>query len=89
MRIPLAWLSDYVDLTESPEDLAELLTGAGLEVTRIDRLGVEGADLVWDRDKVVLAQLVEVEAHPDADRLVLAKVDYGGADLKVVVTGAG
>ena len=88
MRIPLHWLSDYVELTRSPEDLAELLTAAGLEVTRIDRLGVEGADLVWDRDQVVLAQLVEVEAHPDADRLVLAKVDYGGADLKVVVTGA-
>ena len=61
MRIPLSWLSDYVEVTLSPEDLADLVTAAGLEVTRIDRLGVDGADLVWDREKVVLARILEVE----------------------------
>src|SRR5512139_303405 len=44
--------------------------------------------LVWDREKIVIAQIVEVRPHPNADRLVLADVDYGGAALHQVVTGA-
>ena len=36
----------------------------------------------------VLAQILKVEQHPDADRLVLATVDYGAAEPKVAVTGA-
>ncbi|HVS65509.1 MAG TPA: phenylalanine--tRNA ligase subunit beta [Thermoanaerobaculia bacterium] len=88
MRIPLSWLKDFVDLELSPEDLAELLTNAGLEVTAIERVGVAGAELEWARDKVVLARIVSVERHPDADRLVLAEVEHGADATKRVVTGA-
>ena len=88
MRIPLKWLRDYVDFSVGADDLAELVTNAGLEVTKIDRLGVEGAALVWERDKVLAAQILEVNRHPDADRLVLAKVRFGADEPKVVVTGA-
>jgi phenylalanyl-tRNA synthetase beta chain len=51
-------------------------------------IGVPGSDLVWDREKIVTAQIVEVKAHPNSDRLVLADVDYGGAAPHQVVTGA-
>ena len=47
-----------------------------------------GADLEWDRERIVLARLLKVEQHPDADRLVLATVDYGADEPKTVVTGA-
>ena len=88
MKVPISWLKDYVDITISIEELAERLTLAGMEVEHIEYYGVPGADLVWDREKIVMAQIVEVKAHPNADRLVLADVNYGGAAPHQVVTGA-
>jgi len=88
MKVPISWLKDYVDITISIEELAERLTLAGMEVEHIEYYGLQGSDLVWDREKIVIAQIVEVKPHPNADRLVLADVDYGGAVLHQVVTGA-
>ena len=88
MRVPLSWLREYVDIDLSVSELAELLTNAGLEVESIDLIGLPGAALEWDRERIVLAQILKVEQHPDADRLVLATVDYGAAKPKVAVTGA-
>ena len=44
--------------------------------------------LVWDREKILLAAVREVKPHPNADKLVLAMMDYGGAELEQCVTGA-
>ncbi|MGD2049560.1 MAG: phenylalanine--tRNA ligase subunit beta [Chloroflexota bacterium] len=92
MRVPLSWLKDYVNVTLSVEELAEKLTIAGLEVTEIDYIGIPGGRdperLVWDRDKLVMGKILEVQPHPNADRLVLAVVDYGGEEKETVVTGA-
>ncbi len=88
MKVPLSWLKDYVDITLPIAELADRLTFAGLEVEHIDYVGVSGAELVWDRDKIVIAQIVEVRPHPNADRLVLADVDYGASEPHQVVTGA-
>lgn len=87
MRVPLSWLKEYVDISLSPEDLAELLTRSGLEVDSIERIGVPGAELPWDREKVLVANILEVRQHPNADRLVLADVDYGAEQPHTVVTG--
>ncbi|HSD84957.1 MAG TPA: phenylalanine--tRNA ligase subunit beta, partial [Anaerolineae bacterium] len=88
MKVPISWLKEYVDLTVSIEELANRLTLAGLEVEHIEYYGVPGSDLMWDREKIVIAQIVEVKPHPNADRLVLADVDYGGDAPHQVVTGA-
>jgi len=99
MLVPLSWLKDFVDIDIPAEALAEKLTLAGLEVAHITYLGVpqghvegitwpEADHLVWDRDKLLWARVREVKPHPDADRLVLAMVDYGGAELEQCVTGA-
>ena len=88
MRVPLSWLRDYVDIDLTIDEAAELLTNAGLEVESITRIGLPGAELEWDRERVVLGRVLRVEPHPDADRLVLATVDYGAAEPKTVVTGA-
>src|SRR5207302_8628665 len=48
----------------------------------------EDAGPVWDRDKIVIAQVLGVERHPNADKLTLATVDYGAGQPKTVVTGA-
>ena len=99
MLVPVSWLKEFVDINIPVELLAERLTAAGLEVGHIQYLGlpqtiVEGVrypvsnHLVWDRQKLLLGAIKEVKAHPNADRLVLAMVDYGGAELEQCVTGA-
>jgi phenylalanyl-tRNA synthetase beta chain len=88
MQIPLSWLKDYVDITVPLPDLARRLTLAGLEVETIDTIGLPGAELEWDAEKIVVGELRAVRPHPDADRLVLAEVEYGGPEVEVVVTGA-
>ncbi len=92
MRVPISWLKEYVDITIPIEELAEKLTLAGLEVTDVEFVGLPGGDdperLVWDREKLVIGQIMAVNPHPDADRLVLATVDYGRQEPEVVVTGA-
>lgn len=92
MRVPISWLKEYVDIDLSVEELAEKLTIAGLEVKGIEYVGIPGGRdkerLVWDREKLVVGRILEVTQHPNADRLVLATVDYGGAENETVVTGA-
>jgi len=84
MKAVWSWLKDYVDLEGVPvEDLAERWTLAGLEVDGIDRIGGW-----WDRERLLVGAVTRVEPHPDADRLVLAWVDYGAGAPHRVVTGA-
>src|SRR5437867_1312016 len=88
MRVPLSWLKEFVNVTIPVEELAQRLTMAGLEVEAIERIGVVGAELPWDPEKIVVGNILEVRQHPNADRLVLADVDYGAAEPHTVVTGA-
>ncbi|MCP4415836.1 MAG: phenylalanine--tRNA ligase subunit beta [Chloroflexi bacterium] len=88
MRVPLSWLKDYVNIKQSPEEIDRLLTNAGLEVKTIEYIGLSGADLEWDRDLLVLGHILKVEQHPNADKLVLATVEFGSDEPEVVVTGA-
>jgi phenylalanyl-tRNA synthetase beta chain len=88
MQVPISWLKDYVDIDIPVEKLAERLTLAGLEVETIEHIGLPGADLPWDPEKIVVGELRAVRQHPNADRLVLAEVVYGGPASEVVVTGA-
>jgi phenylalanyl-tRNA synthetase beta chain len=81
MRVPLKWLSDYVDITIPVEDLARRLTIAGVEVGDIIRTGGD-----WDGIRV--AEVLKVEPHPNADRLTLPTVHLGDGDERRVVCGA-
>ncbi|MGD9146201.1 MAG: phenylalanine--tRNA ligase subunit beta, partial [Anaerolineae bacterium] len=83
MKVPISWLREYVDITIPLDDLAERLTLAGLEVGAIEQIGDW-----WDREKMVVGEVVEVRPHPNADRLVLVDVAYGGEELEQCVTGA-
>jgi phenylalanyl-tRNA synthetase beta chain len=88
MLVPLSWLKDFVTIDKPVAQVDRLLTNAGLEVKTIDYIGIPGAALEWDRELVLLAHLLKVEQHPNADKLVLATVDYGNGRSKTVVTGA-
>ena len=99
MLVPYSWLKEYVDIDMAAEKLAERLTLAGLEVGHIRYIGVPqqavedvrqppSDHLVWDRERLLLGAIREVRQHPDADRLVLAMVDYGADEPEQCVTGA-
>jgi phenylalanyl-tRNA synthetase beta chain len=98
MLVPLSWLREYVPLPADPAVLVERLTLAGLESTGVRVYGLpiptgirvkpEDAGLVWERDKVVVAEVLEINKHPDAEKLKLVKLAYGAGEPKTVVTGA-
>lgn len=73
MTISLNWLKEYIDINETPEKIAELLTDLGLEVEGIEEIGGIKGNL----EGVVVGQVVACEKHPDADKLSLTKVDIG------------
>ena len=77
MKVSLKWLGDYVDIAEPPEQVAERLTMAGLEVGEMQVIGAG-----WNN--VVVGRIVGVDAHPNADRLRLVTVDLGKQQSTVV-----
>ena len=81
MKIVESWLREWVDPDLDSKALEHQLTMLGLEVDGID---IEGAGL----DGIVVAEVVEVAGHPDADRLSVCKVRAGGDELVDVVCGA-
>jgi phenylalanyl-tRNA synthetase beta chain len=83
MRAPLSWLKEFVDITIPLDDLTHRLIMAGIEVAKVETIGA-----AWQRDKVLVGEVREVLPHPQAERLVLAVVDYGQGQPQTVVTGA-
>lgn len=81
MLVSLEWLNEYVDISDiEPEEIAHALTMSGLEVEEIEKTGA-------DFSNIVAAEILEVNPHPNADKLQLAKV-YNGKENKEVVCGA-
>jgi phenylalanyl-tRNA synthetase beta chain len=77
MKIAESWLREWVDPDLDSEALGHQLTMLGLEVDGVD---TEGAGL----DGVVVAEVLGVRKHPDADRLTVCKVSAGGEEIDVV-----
>jgi phenylalanyl-tRNA synthetase beta chain len=77
MRLSLNWLADFVDLTLGAQALADRLTMAGLEVEAVEEVtpGFSG---------VVVGKVLNVERHPQADRLQVAEVTTGSQTYRVV-----
>ena len=78
MKVPLAWLADYVPLRLPPQELARRLTLAGIETTY-----TPGSSTQWG-NAVVVGRVDRLEPHPNADRLRLATVDIGNGSRRVV-----
>jgi phenylalanyl-tRNA synthetase beta chain len=71
MRVPLDWLREYCDPELDAKGVEERLTMTGTKVEAIHHHGV------WAVEKFVVGRVLEVEQHPDADRLKVCKVDLG------------
>ena len=77
MKLPLSWLRDWVDIDAKADAIADALTRRGFYVEGIERHG-------HAYPGVVAARVIEVQKHPNADRLSLCRVDGGAGELRVV-----
>jgi phenylalanyl-tRNA synthetase beta chain len=81
MKFSENWLRTYVNPSLSSEVLAHTLTMAGLEVEALENVAPAF-------EKVVVAEVLSVEKHPDADRLNICRVNTGAAEPLQIVCGA-
>ena len=81
MKFSESWLRTFVNPTISGNEFSHLLTMAGLEVE-------EEETVAPAFDNVVVAEVLEVSKHPDADRLNVCRVNIGGAEPQQIVCGA-
>ena len=81
MKASIEWLKDYSDIDVSTKELADILTMTGSKVETIEEKGE-------DIKNVVVGKILEIEKHPNADRLVVTKIDIGNGEKLQIVTGA-
>ena len=81
MNTPLSWIKAYVpDLDVTPQEYTDAMTLTGSKVE-----GYECLDK--NLEKIVVGQILSIERHPDADKLIVCQVDVGGETVQIV-TGA-
>jgi len=82
MKVTLSWLREFApDIDGDPVVLGETLSALGLAVEEMDVVG----EIV---DGVVLAKVLELRPHPDADKIQLVDVDQGDGQPLQVCCGA-
>lgn len=80
MLVPMSWLKDYVDISDIDiKTFVDKMTMTGSAVESYEQLGK-------NIEKVVVGKILEIREHPNADKLVVCKVDVG-KELQIV-TGA-
>ena len=84
MKISVSWLKDYIDLHESTDEIAHMLTMSGLEVEGIERVEMVKGGL----EGLVIGKVLECKRHPNADKLSTTLVDIGGGQPVPIVCGA-
>ncbi|RRD93755.1 phenylalanine--tRNA ligase subunit beta [Clostridiales bacterium COT073_COT-073] len=80
MNISMKWLSEYVLAPQDMDVFCDAMTMSG---TKVERAETSGKDI----ELVVLGEILSIEAHPDAERLVVTQVNVGSETIQVV-TGA-
>jgi phenylalanyl-tRNA synthetase beta chain len=82
MRLPLKWLNDYVDVSDI--DIKTLMHELTMSGSKVETLMYIGEEI----ENVVAGRILSVEKHPDADKLLVCKVDAGSEEPLQIVTGA-
>ena len=82
METSLSWIKAYVpDFQVTAQEYTDAMTLSGTKVEGYQRLDE-------DLDKIVIGQILKIERHPDADKLVVCQVDIGEDAPIQIVTGA-
>ncbi len=77
MQIPLSWIQEFVELDKTPQEIEAAFNQLGIEVEGVT---TPGADVVGVR----AVKIIDVNPHPDADRLRLADIDLGDEQRRIV-----
>ena len=80
MKASIEWLEEYSDIDVDSVKLGDILTMTGSKVETVEQRGN-------DIKNVVVGKILEIEKHPDADKLVVTKVDVK-TEILQIVTGA-
>ena len=86
MKAPLSWLREYVTVDATANEMAERLFTSALQVDEVADVGVP--DVEGNVGRFLVGRVLEVEAHPNADRLRVCQVDVGEGDARQIVCGA-
>lgn len=81
MLVSLKWLRDYVDIDVDAKEFGDLMTMTGTKTETVEFYGEE-------IENVVVAKILEIAEHPDAEKLVVTQVDAGQGSPIQIVTGA-
>jgi phenylalanyl-tRNA synthetase beta chain len=81
MKFSVNWLREFVALPKNPEEIADLLTRAGVETKGIETRGTK-------IDNVIVSQITASSRHPNADRLTVCEVDDASGTKRQIVCGA-
>ncbi len=81
MNLSMKWLADYIDTGVSLKEFCDRMTISG---SKVERYVIEGDEI----SGVVVGKVLEIEKHPDADKLVVCKIDIGREEPIQIVTGA-
>lgn len=84
MNIACSWLKDYIDLTQSPEEIAAILTQLGLETASVEEIETIKGGLKG----LVVGHVLTCQKHPDSDHLSVTTVDVGNDTILPIVCGA-
>ena len=81
MKIPYSWLAEWVPLPWPAPELGARLTMAGFELESLERAAPEFS-------KVLVAEILSAEPHPQADKLQVCRVSTGSGPVRQIVCGA-
>jgi phenylalanyl-tRNA synthetase beta chain len=81
MKVPVSWLREWVDFPWDAHELARRLTDCGFEVEGIEAAAPEFSG-------VVVAEIVSIAPHPEADKLRICQVSAGGDTVQIVCGAA-
>jgi phenylalanyl-tRNA synthetase beta chain len=81
MKVLLSWLREFAPFEGDPAELADQLSDLGMAVESMDRIGqgLEG---------IVVAEVLDLRPHPDADKIQLVDVDAGDGEALQIACGA-
>ncbi len=81
MLVPLKWLRDYVDIDVDTQEFADMMTMTGSKVEKVEFFGTETTG-------VEVCKILEINPHPDADKLRVTKVEVANNETLQIVTNA-
>lgn len=81
MLVPLKWLRDYVNIDKETQEFADMMTMTGSKVEKVEFFGKE-------TNGVEVCKILQIEQHPDAERLTVTKVEVANGEILQIVTNA-